>query len=127
MHIAVDAFRGVKHMAQTAFRRVQKFASPDGSTSMIVSALQGKKGINIKATQKGVGKGSARAVTGGRANVDSEKEATDYFNALCEGVEKRGWKKVDTRVKNAFNIDAIPAPPKGEKAAETHAHGGKKK
>lgn len=99
--------------------RMARFLSPDKGTTLTITAKQGRSGINVKATMKGVGKDAERAITGSRANFQNDREANNAFDNLVKESESRGWQRTTARVKNAFT--EIPAPPKAPRA-----EGGKK-
>lgn len=85
------------------------FASPDSKQTLTITASQGKKGINVKASIKtGKGKGTAKAQTGAREVVKTEQEAQAAVDTLAAHAKKSGWVKKAITSKNAFTM--IPAP-----------------
>ena len=95
-------------------KNIAKFASPDGTQNLTVSATSGKKGINVKVTVKGIGKTKdvGRAQTGCRHKYESEQEAQKGFDKLVAETKARGWTPVVAQSRNAFV--AIPEAPKAK-------------
>lgn len=100
-------------------RNIAKFTSPDSTQNLIVTAITGKSGINVKVTMKGREKGGPRAVTGCRGRYIGDKDAQKAFDKLVKETEDRGWTRQTTRVRNAFT--EIPEPPKAVKGAKKGA------
>lgn len=89
-------------------KNIAKYSS--GNQLLTISAISGKRGVNVKATLK-IGK--EKAQTGCRETYKDDKTAQKAFDKLCSESESRGWNKKTTSSRTAFTT--IPDAPKGKK------------